>query len=93
MQRGRNIWEQVVQKMDLVTEPLPGEPLVEIVGKHRVLIENHCGVIKYGCNEILAKASFGCFRICGEDLKLLQMTKERLVIGGHIRSVSVNAKE
>lgn len=93
MQRGRNILEKLVLKMDLATEPLPGQPLVEIVGGHRVLIENHCGVIKYGCNEILAKVSFGCFCICGENLKLLQMTRERLVIGGIIRSVSVDTKE
>ena len=93
MQRGKNSVERMVQRMDLVTEPLPGQPLVEIVGMHRVLIENHYGVIKYGCNEILAKVSFGCFCVCGEKLKLLQMTKERLVIGGCIHSVSVITKE
>lgn len=93
MERHKNIMERVVQKIDLATEPVPGQPLVEIAGEHRVLIENHYGVIKYSCNEILAKVSFGYYSITGSGLELLQMTKERLVIGGCIYSVAVIGKE
>lgn len=93
MEQHKSIAERVVQKMDLTTEVLPGQPLVEIVGAHRVLVENHCGIIKYSCYEILVKVSFGCFCISGDGLELLQMTKERLAIGGYIHGVSVVGKE
>lgn len=93
MDRNKNLVERVVHRMDLQTEPVPGQPLVEIVGMRRVLIENHRGVAKYSGSEILAKVSFGYFSISGNELELLQMTKERLVIGGCIYSVSINVKE
>ena len=83
------ILERMAKGMDLVTEPLPGVPLAEIAGEHRVLIENHCGVVKYSCSEILAKVSFGYFCITGNSLRLLQMTKAQLVIGGCIDGVRI----
>lgn len=93
MERNKNIMERMARKIDLMTEPIPGQPLVEIAGEHRVLIENHCGVTKYSSNEIMAKVSFGFYSICGSSLELLQMTKERLVIGGCICSVAIIGKE
>ena len=43
----RYILERVAKAMDLSNEPIPGKPLVEIVGNRSVLIENHCGVLSY----------------------------------------------
>ncbi len=87
MGRRESILERVSKSIDLNTEPYPGLPLAEISGENRVLIENHRGVVKYSCCEILAKVRFGYFCVQGNGLKLLQMTKERLVIGGCIDSV------
>lgn len=93
MDQHNSIMQRIVRGMDLTTEPLPGWPLAEIAGEHRVLIENHQGVVKYSCNEILARVSFGYFCINGDGLELLQMTKERLVIGGCIDSIGLVRKE
>lgn len=88
--RNRNgIVEQFARLTDLPLEPLPGMPLVELAGDCRALIENHCGVIEYGCNEIGVKVNYGQISVCGKGLKLARMTRQQLVITGHIDSVSL----
>jgi sporulation protein YqfC len=87
-QRGK-ILERVVLGADLPGESLPGQPLVEIVGECRVLIENHHGVTVYGCNEICVKVRYGQLCICGAGLELSRMTKQQLVITGRIDGVSL----
>lgn len=74
---------------DLPGEPLPGVPLIELSGDSRVLIENHCGVIEYGCNEICIKVCYGKIAVRGNLLKLAIMTKYQLVITGAIDCVAV----
>lgn len=70
-------------------ELLPGVPIIEICNKERVLIENHRGIIGYGCNEIRVKVRYGCVCVCGNQLKLLRMSKTKLVITGKICGVTL----
>lgn len=74
---------------DLPGEVMPAQPLVEIAGENRVLIENHHGVTGYGCTEIRVKVRYGQLCICGSCLELARMTKQQLVITGRIDSVSL----
>lgn len=87
MKRNGNFLERVAQAADLTTEPLPKLPLVELAGEHRVLIENHHGVIQYGCEEICVRVNYGYISILGSNLELARMTKEQLVITGRIDAV------
>ena len=89
MNQRRSFIERMASIADLNTEPIPGMPLVEVVGQTRVLIENHNGVIQYGCNEICVKVSYGHIRICGVGLELCKMTKDQLVIMGTIEGVQL----
>lgn len=74
---------------DLPDEPIPGKPLVEIMDRSRVLIENHCGVCEYGRNFIRIKTKSGSICVCGNRLELARMTKGQLVISGEIESVQL----
>ena len=47
MGKGRMILQRLADGADLSAEPLPGQPIVEIAGDRRVLIENHFGVKEY----------------------------------------------
>lgn len=85
--RDSNFWERMIRGLDLDAEPLPGEPLLELVGGQRVLIENHCGVSEYGDSQMCVKVKNGHFCICGKRLNLAQMSRERLVICGCIESI------
>lgn len=59
-------------------------PIVELAGQSRVLIENHQGVLGYSLEEIRVKVSYGCICVTGRNLRLMQMSKEQLVICGRV---------
>lgn len=85
----RKWMDRIVEVTDLQGEPIPGQPLVEILGERRVLIEHHCGVIEYAAEKIRIKMCYGCLCVCGEGLTLARMTAGQLIIAGRIDSVSV----
>ena len=67
----------------------PGQPIVEIAGDRRVLIENHFGVKEYSREKIGVKVKYGLVCVCGCDLELIRMTKEQLIISGRIDAVTL----
>ena len=87
MRQRKNILERMAVSADLSSEPIPKQPLVELAGDRRVIIENHCGVTGYGSQEICVKVRYGHVVICGEGLELVRMTKEQLVVMGAIYDV------
>lgn len=89
MKHKYDILHRVSAAADLPLEPLPGIPLLELAGENRVLIENHCGVTEYGCEEICVKVSYGKICVCGNRLELIQMTKHQLIITGVIEKISL----
>ena len=44
MGKRRIFFDQILEQSALGAEGIPGQPIVEISGEHRVLIENHQGV-------------------------------------------------
>ena len=92
MSKGRFLLDRLTEDADLAAQPLPGQPIVEIAGDRRVLIENHFGVKEYGTQRITVKVKYGCVCICGEHLELMRMTKEQLVICGRIDCITVQRR-
>lgn len=92
MGKGRNFWEQMVEHAALEPESVPGQPIIEIAGDRRVLIENHRGVAAYGRERILVNVKYGTVCICGCNLELVHMTKEQLVITGRIDSMALQRR-
>lgn len=87
--KGRRWMERIADTTDLQGEAFPGQPLVEIFGEHRVLIEHHGGVTEYGREKIQVKMRYGCLCISGGGLELARMSAEQLIISGRIDSVSI----
>lgn len=73
----------------IANTPMPGVPLVEILGDKRALVENHCGVIAYESNLICIRVHCGKIEIHGSELNLMQMTDSQMVINGKINSVQL----
>lgn len=86
------IMEFLADRAELEAEPMPAQPIVEIAGDQRVLVENHKGVSAYSSERILINVSFGTVCICGCGLRLIRMTKEQLVIRGRIDAVSIQRR-
>lgn len=89
MGRGHDFWERLADSAYLTVSVIPGQPIVEIAGERRVLIENHYGVSQYSREKIGVKVKFGLICVCGCGLELVRMTREQLVIAGRIDSVSL----
>ena len=89
MREKGKLFDKVVLGAELPMECPPGQPLVEVVGHRRVLIENHQGVIAYSHNEIQVKVCFGQFCIAGNNLELACMSKQQLVIVGQIHGITI----
>ena len=88
MQRNKLI-TKITSAADLMAEPIPGKPLVEISGDNSVLIENHYGVCAYTPEHIGVKVKYGRLGVYGSCLSLMHMTKERLIITGRIDRVEL----
>ena len=90
-------WRKLVTGLDesnlLKSDLLPSLPIVEICDKERVLIENHRGVIRYGCNNICVKVRYGLVCINGSQLQICRMSKNKLVVTGKIHGVALQGRE
>ena len=80
---------RIVDQADLTDEILPGETIIEVVGEGRVLIEGHRGVAAYSDEEVVAKVQYGVAKIKGCNLKLTQMSANKLVITGNVFAVQI----
>lgn len=89
MKHRNHVLMQIAAGMNVEAGTLPGLPVVEIAGREQVLIENHKGIIEYGCGEIRAKVRYGCVSVQGNHLKLAKMTCQQLIIRGCIESVQL----
>lgn len=92
MKEKRSILQRLADGADLPGEPLPGQPIVEIAGDRRVLIENHFGVKEYSRERIGVKVKYGELTVCGCGLELARMTREQLVISGRIDCVTLQRR-
>lgn len=81
---GRHILSQMRGSGEFIKQPI-----VEIAGQNRVLIENHQGVLAYSREEIGIRVSYGKIIIMGSDLQLMQISFEQLVVKGHIDSLQL----
>lgn len=89
MGRREKLADRIAKVTDIHAEPLLHLPLIEVVGRQRVLIENHQGVDQYSHTQIGIKVSYGRLCVFGTRLHLLQMSKERLVITGCIENIQL----
>jgi len=87
-----SVLTRIASAANLSGEPIPGLPLVELLGKQRVLIENHCGVLQYCPNEIVIKVSYGPLIICGCGLRLSLMTRQQLIVTGQIQQIQLGRR-
>ena len=93
MKKRMNLSGKLTDNFQLNYDVFPGVPIVEICDKERVLIENHYGIIRYGCSDICVKVRYGCVCVSGNQLKLNFMSKSTLIITGKIHGVVLQGSE
>lgn len=80
---------RILEQVKRVEKDIVRQPLLELWGDRRLLIENHGGVLEYGLEKIQVKVSYGVVCICGEHLRLCTMSDQQLVIQGRIHSIQL----
>ncbi len=83
-------WMEKIRKSE---EHLKEQTLVELVGRKRVLVEHHKGILGYSQEEILVGCNEGILRIEGAQLCLCCMSREQLFISGNIRCIICEGSE
>lgn len=91
--RGHSFLKRLAEEAELSMEPLPQQPIIELAGDRRVLIEDHCGVKAYSREKIMVKVQYGYVCVCGCGLELRRMTREQLVIRGRIDCITLHRRD
>lgn len=89
MEMGKNWLRRIAEEADLLDENVTVEPILELCGNQRALIEHHCGVIEYSMERVRVKIKNGEFTVIGKGLSLCRMCSQQLLIRGRIESVQV----
>ena len=85
--------KQISQMVKGPGEAIRPRTLVEVLGKSRVLIEHHKGILGYGTEEIAIGATYGMVIVSGEELRLCCMNREQLFISGKIGNLRLEGNE
>lgn len=86
----RPLWKQrVMAHMRQFKDAIPLQPIMELCGDRRILVENHQGIKRYSPEQIAISVRFGQITICGTGLHINKMEGQMLVITGLIESIFV----
>lgn len=87
--RRKDMMERMTQVASMTGEPILKQPLLELCGEHRALIEHHKGIVEYSKEAVSINVRFGIIRIEGTHLEICKMTADQLVITGSIDTVTL----
>ncbi len=90
--KGNEIFDRLSMSFDLPSESLPGQSVLEMIDNSRLIVENHCGLIKYTTNDICVRVKFGNIVVRGAKLRIVKMTDHTIVICGCIESVEMQRR-
>ena len=87
--RRKDIAERMVKMASKHGEPFGKQPLLELFGEHRVLIEHHKGIGEYSTEKLQIKVGYGSIVLMGTGLEICQMSEDQLVVTGTIATITL----
>ena len=79
--------KNVTEALELPKEILLDLPLVSLVGREEVTIENYKGILEYGEEMVRISTAAGILRLAGKNLCLKQLSAECMVITGTVEKL------
>lgn len=76
--------KNVTEALELPKEIMLNLPLVSLVGREEVTIENYKGILEYGEEMVRVGTAAGVLRLTGKGLCLKQLSAECMVVTGKI---------
>ena len=87
LRKRRGLGEDIADRLDLPGEALLGSAKLTLTANRRALVENHCGILENGPEQIQISVKRGKIVLRGSDLRLTAMNKGELLICGKLQSV------
>lgn len=87
LRKRRGLGEDIADRLDLPGEALLGSAKLTLTANRRALVENHCGILEYGPEQIQVSVKRGKIVLRGSNLRLTAMNKGELLICGKLQSV------
>lgn len=87
MKRKTKPLQELAAKLDIPGEAMPGGVKLTVVDMHRVLVENHRGIMSYSEEYIVIATARGNIALRGNGMKLDAMHSGDILITGRIASV------
>jgi len=78
------VTSKIADALELPKEVIMNLPLITLIGKEDMTIENYKGVLEYSEERIRIKTSAGIVRVEGKKLLLKQITSDNIGIVGNI---------
>ena len=85
------IGSRAAAALHIPQEVIPGEPVVTVMGSRNVYIENYRRIECFCEDEIRLRAKTCRLIICGKRLRIEYYTKDEMLVGGQIISVSMES--
>lgn len=80
--------KNVTEALELPKEIMLNLPLISLIGREEVTIENYKGILEYGEETVRIGTAAGILRLTGRGLCLKQLSAECMVVTGQIESLA-----
>jgi sporulation protein YqfC len=82
-----NIKSSISDSLELPKEVILNIPVLKVVGKNDVYIENHKGIVEYSSEILRINSEIGIIKIVGKNLYIKEINREELFIFGDINMI------
>lgn len=72
----------LIENTDLPNEIILNVPLITIIGRSKIVIENFKNIVQYSNEIIKINTSCGVFKVAGKNLFLKELNKNKILIKG-----------
>lgn len=82
-----NIKSRISESLELPKEVILNIPVLKVVGKNDIYIENHKGIVEYSSEILRINSEIGIIKIVGKNLYIKEINREELFILGDINMI------
>ena len=82
-----NIKSRISDSLELPKEVILNIPVLKVVGKNDIYIENHKGIVEYSSELLRINSEIGIIKIVGKNLYIKEINREELFIIGEVNII------
>ncbi len=79
--------KNMAEALELPKEIMLNLPLISLVGREEVTVENYKGILEYGEEAVRLGTAVGVLQLRGKSLCLKQLSAECMVVSGQIEEL------